>query len=203
MKLLMSPMSPFARKARIFVRELGVTGQVEEVNVTVMPISVNPDVSGRNPLGKIPVLMRDDGIALYDSPVICEYLDSLHEDRKLVPATGEARWTALRQQALADGLMDAAVLLRYETAMRPELLRWDKWIDGQQAKIDLALDALACEFKALDGDLTIGGVSTICALGYLDFRFTSYDWRSARPALASWYAVQSERESVLSTVLHA
>lgn len=203
MKLLMSPMSPFVRKVRILAREVGISDRLEEINVTVTPVALNRDVSVKNPLGKIPVLLRDDASALYDSPVICEYLDSLHGGRKLIPAAGEDRWNALRQQALADGLLDAAVLLRYETAMRPESLRWSGWMDGQQAKIVSALDALASEVEMLGGDLTIGGVSAICALGYLDFRFDSFDWRSGRGRLAAWYEAQSERVSVLATMHHS
>lgn len=203
MKLLMSPMSPFVRKVRILARELDIAERIEEVNVTVTPVALNRDVSAENPLGKIPVLLRDDGSALYDSPVICEYLDSLHLGRKFIPAMGEDRWSALRQQALADGLMDAAVLLRYESAMRPESLRWRDWSDGQKAKIVSALDVLASEVVMLGGELSIGGISTVCALGYLDFRFESLNWRSGRGALADWYDAQCKRISVLSTVLHS
>ncbi|WP_305806830.1 glutathione S-transferase N-terminal domain-containing protein, partial [Stenotrophomonas sp. YIM B06876] len=145
----MSALSPFARKIRMLALEVGLADRLEEVHVTVTPQTVNPQVGALNPLGKIPVLVRDDGEPLYDSPVIAEYLDSLHCGSPLIPVRGESRWRALRHQALADGLMDAAVLLRYETALRPQALRWDDWANGQQAKIEAALDELAVEVDAL------------------------------------------------------
>lgn len=200
MKLLMSRMSPFARKVRVFAREAGIDDRLEEIDVIVTPIAPNVDVSARNPLGKIPVLVRDDGSSLYDSPVICDYLDNIHENRKLIPPAGEVRWATLGQEALADGLLDAAVLLRYETVMRPEPLRWSNWIDGQQAKIIAALHALVAEVDSLVDDFTIGGVSAICALGYLDFRFAAFDWRSGRHDLAAWYEIQCKRTSVRETM---
>jgi glutathione S-transferase len=150
-----------------------------------------------NPVGKIPALIGDDGATFYDSPVICEYLDARAGGNRIFPAVGTARWTALRRQAIADGIMDAAVLTRYEEAIRPEELRWQEWVDGQLLKIRTALDAL--ERESLEGVFDIGTISIACALGYLDLRFASEDWRSGRPRLAAWAAAIGKRPSLAAT----
>jgi glutathione S-transferase len=137
---------------------------------------------------------------LFDSPVICEYLDSQHKGRKLFPRKGRERWMALRQQAMADGLLDAALLARYEGFLRPEEKRWPDWSKGQMKKIDGVLDQLEAESKALKGKPTIGTVSIACALGYLDFRFGHHDWRAKRPKLAKWFAAFAKTPSMKATV---
>ena len=116
-----------------------------------------------------------------------------------MPAGG-ARWVALRQQALADGAMDAAVLMRYEAATRPEPLRWGEWLEGQRAKVVNAIDELEHEAPALASELTIGTISVACALGYLDFRQPQIAWRSGRPRLAGWFENVSQRDSLKATV---
>lgn len=199
MKLLISLMSPFVRKVRIVAREAGFENEIEEIDVIVSPVVENVFVRSKNPLGKIPVLIRQDGIPVYDSPVICEYLDSLNKNKKLFPAIGENRWNALRHQALADGLLDAAVSLCYETSLRPDWLRWGDWIVGQQAKLDAALDMLNLESDFIEEDFNIGSISIICALGYLDFRFPTFNWRTGRDDLANWYNSQMDRPSVRAT----
>jgi glutathione S-transferase len=150
-----------------------------------------------NPVGKIPALIGDDGATFYDSPVICEYLDARAGGNRIFPAVGTARWTALRRQAIADGIMDAAVLTRYEEAIRPKELRWQEWVDGQLLKIRTALDAL--ERESLEGVFDIGTISIACALGYLDLRFASEDWRNGRPRLAAWAAAIAKRPSLAAT----
>jgi glutathione S-transferase len=200
MKLFMSLTSPYARKVRVLARETGLIARIEEIEVTVSPLSRNPDVAKANPLGKLPTLVLDDGSVLYDSPVVCEYLDSVHGGRELIPAAGSARWAALRLQALADGILDAAVLVRYEVALRPEPLRWPEWIDGQKTKVVAALDTIEGDAAALKGELTIGGISVACALAYLDFRFAADAWRTARPRLAAWFAEIAARDSMRATV---
>jgi glutathione S-transferase len=137
---------------------------------------------------------------LFDSPVICEYLDTYHKGRKLIPRKGRERWVALRLQAMADGLLDAALLARYEGFLRPEDKRWPDWTKGQMKKIEGVLDTLEAEAKSLKGKLTIGTISVVSALGYLDFRFGSHDWRSSRPKLAKWFATVSKTPSVKATV---
>lgn len=148
---------------------------------------------------KIPALDRDDGTTLFDSVVICEYLDHLGGG-KLFPPLGEARWASLRLHALADGILDAALLLRYETAARPEPLRWPEWVAGQSAKIDSALDAAEREVPCLPANFEIGQIGLVCALGYLDLRFPDLGWRQTRPQLAQWLARISGCDSVKHTV---
>ena len=198
MQLYFSPASPFVRKVRVTAHELGLSGRIELTSVTLTPVSPHEAVRSSNPLGKIPALITDEGTALYDSPVICEYLDALAGGNRIFPAPGPARWTALRRQALADGMMDAAVLTRYEQAVRPKELRWEAWVDGQLLKIRTALDAL--ELESLEGAFDIGTISIACALGYLDLRFANEGWRKSRPRLGAWLAGLSQRPSLAATV---
>ena len=184
MKLDYSPASPYARKVRIVAMETKLDKRMEMVNVAVSPIAPNADVEKHNPIGKIPALSVK-GMDLFDSPVICEYLDNQHKGRKLLPRKGRDRWVALRQQAMADGLLDAAILTRYENVLRPEDKRWAKWTKGQMKKIDGALDRLEAEAKSLKGKLTLGTIAVACALGYLDFRFAGHDWRGKHPSSPS------------------
>src|SRR5689334_19671771 len=193
MKLYISSASPFGRKASIVVHERGLEGRVRQEPASVTPVSRNAEVARDNPLVKIPTLILDDGTALYDSPVICEYLDSLDGAPRFFPHSGSARFDALRRQALADGLMDASLLLRYEQAMRPEPLRWVDWMAGQQFKMTSALDAFEAECSAYGDAFDIGHVATACAVGYLDLRFPHLAWREGRPRLAAWFARISER----------
>lgn len=199
MTLYYSPSSPYARKVRVVAMETGLDKKIELVNAVLTPVASNADVDKHNPVGKIPVLAIK-GMDLFDSPVICEYLDTLHKGRKLIPRKGRERWVALRQQAMADGLLDAALLARYEGFLRPEDKRWPDWIQGQMKKIDGVLDQLEAEAKTLKGKLTLGTISVVCALGYLDFRFASHDWRSQRPKLAKWFATVSNTPSIKATV---
>ena len=199
MKLYYSPASPYARKVRIVAIETGLDKKIELVNAALTPIAPNPDVDKHNPIGKIPALSVK-GMDLFDSPVICEYLDSLNKGRKLLARKGRERWVALRLQAMADGLLDAALLARYESFLRPEDKRWPDWSRGQMKKIDGVLDQLEGEVKSLKGKLTLGNISVVCALGYLDFRFAANDWRAGRPKLAKWFATVSKTPSVKTTV---
>ena len=197
MKLYFSPASPYARKVRVSALELGLAERIELLPVTLSPVSPNAQLREHNPLGKIPVLLTDSGEALYDSPVICEYLDALAGGGRLWPAAGPARWRALRRQALADGITDAAVLVRYEQTVRPEALRWSEWIEGQRLKIRTALAEL--ESDSLEGPFDIGAISIACALGYLDLRFAEERWREHQPRLAGWLAALAQRPSLASS----
>jgi glutathione S-transferase len=200
MKLRVNKASPFARKVRVLVREAGLAGRVEEIETAVSPVAPNEDLARENPLVKIPALVADNGELLYDSAVICEYLDSLHSGRKLFPGAGPQRFSALRRQALTDGLLEAAVLCRYETAVRPEALRWKDWIEGQKRKIFGALGVLEAEAPSWSSDFDIGHIGVACALGYLDFRFPHWEWRSGHPRLAAWHQTVLRRPSVSQTV---
>ena len=199
MKLRVNKASPFARKARILSREAGLTGRVEEIETAVSPVAPNDDLARENPLLKIPSLVTDNGETLFDSPVICEYLDTLHGGRRFFPAAGPARFAALRRQAVTDGILDAAVLCRYESAVRPEPLRWPEWIQGQKRKIFGALDALEKEAATWGEDFDVGHIGVACALGYLDFRFADWGWRTVHPRLAAWFEAASRRPSVRDT----
>lgn len=199
MKLYTSPASPFGRKVVVVLHETGLVDRVERCDVSLSPIAPDASVCAANPLGKIPCLALDDGTALYDSRVICEYLDGLHGGPKLFPAAGAARFLALRHQAMADGILDAAVGLRYETFLRPEALRWPDWIAAQRLKVQRALDRLEEECTGFGERIDIGTLALACALGYLDFRFAADPWRPGRPGLAAWYEVMARRPSLLAT----
>lgn len=203
MKLYVASASPFGRKASIVIAEHGLGPRVIQEAASVTPVSRNNDIARDNPLVKIPTLVLDDGTSLYDSPVICEYLDQLSGSPRFFPASGPAKWTALRRQALGDGLMDAAILLRYEVAMRPEAMRWPEWMAGQQGKVKAAIDAMESEADAFGEGFDIGHVTCACALGYLDFRFADMKWREGRSKLAAWFEKVSARPSMVSTTPHA
>ena len=197
MQLYFNPASPYVRKVRVTAHELGLSDAIELISVSLTPVTPHEGVRSCNPLGKIPALITDDGATFYDSPVICEYLDARAGGNRIFPAAGAARWTALRRQAIADGIMDAAVLTRYEEAVRPKELRWQAWVDGQLLKIRSALDAL--ERENLEGVFDIGTIASACALGYLDLRFANEGWRKSRPRLAAWAAAIGDRPSLAAT----
>jgi glutathione S-transferase len=200
MKLYFSPTSPFVRKITVLAAETGLDGRIQKASTG--PLGPGSEVAKDNPLGKVPCLVTDRGEALYDSPVICEYLDSLHTGPKLFPATGPVRWTALRRQALADGIMDAAVA-RVTEGRRPENERSPAAIEKQRKVIAGALDVLEAEADKLGdpkGAVDIGTVTVACALGYMDLRHGGDNWRQGRPKLAKWFEAFSQRPSMQATV---
>ena len=203
MRARINPASPFARKVRIVLRERGLSGQVEEVETSVSPVAPNADLARSNPLVKIPALILDDGTTLFDSRVVCEYLDTVGSAPRLFPAAGPERWNALRLQSLCDGILDAAVISRYELAVRPEALRWKDWIAGQRTKIDGGVDALEREQPSWGQAFGIGQIGAACVLGYLDFRFPDIAWRASHPGLAAWFEGVSKRPSVRDTTPRA
>ena len=178
-----SPNSPYVRKCRLVGLITGTWSAVktEDADTTKGDAKLN----AQNPLGKIPVLILDNGAAVYDSHVICEYLDSLHSGRKLFPPAGPARWDALTRAALADGVMDAALLLVYEKRYRPEEKWHGPWMDKQHEKIDRAVAMLNKAPPSIAGGIDYGHVAIACALGYLDFRHGG-KWREKAPALVKW-----------------
>jgi glutathione S-transferase len=197
MKLYYSPASPYVRKVRVLALETGLMENIELAAVSLTPIGPDANLCGDNPIGKIPTLVRDDGSALYDSRVICEYLDAQHNGKRMFPDNGDARWNAVRRQALADGILDAAVGTRYETFLRPEEFRWPDWINAQLTKVRRSLDAI--ESETLGDIVDIGTISVACALGYLDFRYPDEGWRDSRPKLAAWYQEFAKRPSMRET----
>jgi glutathione S-transferase len=184
MKLLSSPASPYARKVRITARLKGLADRIEEV-ATDTNDPANTALKASNPLSKIPVLLTDDGKTIYDSAVICEYLDAQVASPVLFPGEGEARWESLVQSALGDGIIDAAILLVYEKRFRPEEMWVKDWMDRQQAKIDAAVAHLEAEPPAFDGKPTYGTLTIASALGYLDFRHEG-KWRAGAPRMVAW-----------------
>jgi len=202
MKLFYAAASPFVRIVLVTAAELGIADRIETVNGMTTPMKANPALADANPVAKLPTLVTDDGEALYDSRVICEYLIAEAGDETLLPTRGPERWKALRNLALVNGILDAGVLSRYELAYRPEELRWTGWVDGQLGKIDRALDLLEADMTALKGT-TLVGIAAACALGYLDFRFPEHGWRASRPKLAAWYDDDwAKRPAMTSTVPH-
>ncbi len=184
MKLLSSPMSPYGRKVKVAARMKEVLDQIKiEQADTNSPD--NKTLKKENPLSKIPVLILSNGTQLYDSHVICEYLDSLKPSPKLFPANGAERFNTLTLGALGDGILDAALLLVYEKRFRPEDKWVAAWIERQQTKIDDALDHLEANPPVWGAGPDYGHLTIACALGYLDFRHEG-KWRAKHPKLVRW-----------------
>lgn len=198
MKLYWSPTSPYVRKVMLLAHEAGLADKLELIDGRGTPWDRNSETAAYNPLGKVPCLVPEEGPALYDSRVICEYLDSRHEGPTFFPA-GEARWRALTLQSLADGLLDAGILIRYET-MRPEAERSQSWILGQTNKLQAALDRLEARWLAhLNGPLDIGHLATASALGWLELRKAVSPGLESRPKLKAWFEGFSQRPSMKAT----
>ncbi len=197
MQLIYSGASPFVRKVNVLRHETGMVNDIELVEVMTTPVATPSEVRAANPVGKIPALIRPDGPALYDSRVICRYLDD-KANAGLYPAA--ELWEILTLEATADGLMDAAVLMVYEGRVRPAHMIYDEWVEAQWGKVSGALDALNERWMShLSGPLNMGQIAVGCALGYLDFRHGTRNWREGRGALDDWFAVFSQRDSMQAT----
>jgi len=184
MTLLSHPFSPYGRKVKVAIALKGLKDRIKVVQVDTNPLD-NPDITRANPLGKIPALVIDGDAAIYDSHVICEYLDSLTPAPVLFPKGGVERMRTLTLGSLCDGILDAALLLVYEKRFRPEDKWHAPWQERQQAKIDRSLDVLEASTPAWTASPDYGHLTLACALGYLDFRHEG-KWRSGRPALVAW-----------------
>jgi glutathione S-transferase len=182
MKLFYAATSPYVRKVIACAIARGVDGRIERMTSGSAEYQTN--LLAANPLSKVPCLITDDGLSLFDSPVICEYLDSIGDARPMFPASGGARWRALKQQALGDGMMDACLIRRGEVGKPMDAGREDLHAK-QAAKVARSLDALEAyvPHKAID----IGSITIAAALGYLDFRFAAEPWRPGHPVLTAWY----------------
>ena len=229
MQLLYAPTSPFVRKVMVVAHLTGQADQIEWLPSAAHPIRRDGRIAAHNPLAKVPTLILEDGQALYDSRVICEYLASRVGDTQLFPASGAARWQALTQQGLGDGLLDAALLARYERTARPADMQWTDWYDAQLVKVEAGLaeieDQAAALFQAAVVPLsaptsnapasnaptsngstsatpTIGDVTLGCALGYLDFRFPELDWAARYPGTARWHATFRTLPAMQATLPH-
>jgi glutathione S-transferase len=197
MRLYHSPTSPYVRKVMVLLHETGQIADVTLILASGTPVDAGSMPLALNPLGKIPALERDDGPALYDSRVICRFLDD-RAGHKLYPQS--RLWDVLTLEATADGILDAAVLMVYEWRVRPEDKRMPEWVEGQWAKIDRALDALDQRWLShLNGPLDMGQIAVGCALGYLDFRHGDRNWRGNRPHLAAWNDSFAARPSMAVT----
>jgi glutathione S-transferase len=198
-KLLYQTHSPYARKALVFAHEVVLAGQIEVVHQETSPTLRNAEVFAENPLGKVPVLLRPGAPAIFDSDVICAYLDTLHGGRKLIPQSGEERWNALRLQAVAQGMCDAGILVRWETVRRPEHLRYAPLRDGHKEKLTTSYDWLEKHLDAA-APVHVGHVAVATALAWIEFRELP-GFRTGRPRLVEWFDRFEKRASMQATPL--
>ena len=196
MKLLMAGPSPFARKACVVVKETGQEEDVAFVTTVAAPGGAEDVLKAANPLGKIPALVRDDGPTVYDSRVICRFLNA-RAGAHLYP---DGNFDTLILEATAHGMMEAAVLIVYEMRFRPEEQQSAKWMEAQWEKVADALDAIEHRWMShLAGEIDIAHIAVGCALGYLDLRHSHRNWRDGRPNLVSWYDTFAARPSMKET----
>lgn len=199
MKLLYQTHSPYARKALVFALEAGLGGRIEVVHQETSPTRRNEAVFSENPLGKVPVLVRPGQSAIFDSDVICAYLDTLHDRRRLIPAKGEPRWQALRVQAMAQGMADTGIAVRWETVRRPEALRYAPLRDGYIEKLIASYDWLERELDVAS-PVHVGHIALATALDWLEFRALP-GFREKRPRLTAWFDAFATRPSMRATPL--
>lgn len=195
MKILFSPNSPYVRKCLVAAHELGLNDRLGLLPSSAHPVERDREIIKSNPLGKVPTLFADDGQVLYDSRVICEYLNE-RAGGSLFPASPPQRWQTLTLQSLGDGMLDAALLARYEDVARPQALRWPDWRAAQLDKAETSLAHLDARPGLLEGRVDIGSIAIGCALWYLDLRFADFGWRERHAAVAQWYAGFSRRPSM-------
>ncbi|QGX41673.1 glutathione S-transferase family protein [Permianibacter aggregans] len=199
MQLLYQTHSPYARKVLVCAHELDLAERIEVIHHETSPTQCNAKVFAQNPLGKVPVLLRAGLPPIFDSDVICAYLDTLHDMRKLIPAEGEARWHVLRLQAVAQGLADAGIAVRWETVRRPEALRYAPLRDGYISKLTASYDWLERELDT-DSPLHIGHIALATSLDWLEFRALP-SFRESQPRLTAWFDEFKCRPSMLATPL--
>jgi glutathione S-transferase len=198
MQLFSANASPFARKVRVVLYETGQVADVELLSAEGSPMNSSRMPVAHNPLGKLPTLVRPDGPAIYDSRVICQFLNA-RAKADLYPQSHI--WETLTLEATGDGVMEAALLMVYEGRSRPENMQYAPWVEGQWGKVTSTLDAVNARWMShLAGPVDAGSIAMGCALGYLDFRLGVRDWRQGRDGLATWYEGFSARESMLATV---
>lgn len=197
MKLYYSPTSPFVRKINVFAIEVGLDKKVEWLKTN--PWQVEDVLTAENPLSQVPTLITDDDVVLYDSSVICEYLDSLHSGKKMIPEESKERWPALRLQALADGILNAGILrfLEKKRSIEKQSADWDA---TQKKSIERSLDYLENTVFDWGANLDVGVLSVACTLGWLDFRFSNEDWRATHSNLSHWFESFSKRPSITQTM---
>lgn len=200
-RLFFSPASPYVRKVMIAAHERGVADQIELLSSAAGPVKRDMTIVAHNASGKVPCALIENDEPLFDSRVICQYVDTLAGDQRSLYGTGAERFRILTLEALGDAILDACLLARYEEVMRPAELRWNDWYDGQMAKVDSGLDDLQGKwFPLLSREFNAGSIAAAAALGYLDFRFPTKDWRTGRAELAGWFELISQRASMTETL---
>lgn len=197
MKLYHSPTSPYVRKVMLTLHHTGQLDQVELIPGSGTPLEPNKETINHNPLGKVPCLIGDDGAAIFDSRVICRYLD--HRGKGGLYPSGDALFPMLTVEALADGIIDAVLLTAYEWRLRPEEKRYQPWVDGQVDKVKRALRVLEATDLVLEGQMNAAKIAAGAALGYVDMRQGGLGWRDHFPRLAAWYAEFSETPAMKAT----
>ncbi|MGY9054402.1 MAG: glutathione S-transferase N-terminal domain-containing protein [Alphaproteobacteria bacterium] len=193
MKVYGSTSSPYVRKVRVAAAELGIGDQVQLEVMGSLPHDPNSDLAKKNPGIKVPALELDNGEFIFDSRIIMRYLNDT-AGGSLYPA---GDWAIQCRESYAEGMIDASLLVRFETALRPEDKRWQEWIDGQSKKVNNVMDQMEQDVAGMTG-IDAAAITFGCALGYLDFRFADWGWRDSRPALAAWFADFSARPSMQS-----
>lgn len=189
MQLIYASTSPYVRKVMVCAYLTDQADQIEKLPSAAHPIRRDDRIAIHNPLAKVPTLVTEDGYPLFDSRVICEYLAARSDNHTLFPVAGHPRWQALQQQAMADGLLDAALLARYEKTARPAEMQWSQWVECCLIKIQACLSSIESLAPQLSvSNPSIGEVTIGCALGYLDFRFPELAWRTQYPQAAQWFA---------------
>lgn len=199
MKIYYSQSSPFVRKCLVVAHELGVADRIEKLSCTAHVINRSMEIAKDNPLGQVPTLLTDDGTALHDSRVICEYLDTTF-DGSLFPVEGPARWDRLVELSLADGMTGATLLARYERHLRPEAFQWSDWETAQLGKVHAGLAWFEERVSEFGERVDIGKIAFACSLGYLDFRFPHVPWREEAPRSAAWFERFNARPSMKETM---
>jgi len=201
LRLFYAPTSPYVRKVMVVSHWLGLESRIERLESAANPVARDERIAAFNPLAKVPAASTPEGQLLYDSRVICEYLDACGQGG-LFPV-GKRRWPALTRQALGDGLLDAALLARYERVARAPHEHSENWYQGQLTKVHAALDAIERQIGELERNpVDIGTIAFGCALGYLDFRFPELGWRAAHPAAAAWFAEFDHQPAMVATRPH-
>lgn len=199
MRLYHSSTTPFGRKVMVLILELGLKDRIGIIPSTGTPLQPGTLPVDRNPLGKIPALERDEGDVIYDSRVICRYLNDLAGGGLYPPAPD--LWRCLTLEATSDGMLDAGILVLYEGRLRPEDKQFPDWVEAQWAKIARALDVIEQDWiDDLNGPLTMAQIAVGCTLGWLDFRLGAREWRNGRPRLAAWEAEFAKRPAMQATV---
>lgn len=202
MQLFFASTSAYVRKVMVCATVLGLADEIERLDSAAHPVMRDDRIAAFNPLAKVPALRTESGICLYDSRVICEYLNARAQG-DLFPQKGEARWRSLARQALGDGLIDAALLARYEFSARPPEKQWQDWADAQLKKVAAALADIESQVSGFnDRPEDIGLIAIGCALGYLDFRFAGLNWRASHPLTAAWFAVFDAHPAMAATRPH-